>query len=387
MRRKSVLIAILAIAVLVAGAGLAYRYLGPRPASETAIVRRGTIEASINALGRVQPKRQLNLSTRASGTVKRILVERGQKVQEGELLLELEAREYDTAIEQAERNLQVRRSQLEEALQAPDSASIDLARARLRRATALRLKAQKDYDKITNKPDAESSDEALALEAAKLEYEIAQAEFDRTMQGTPRLQLERLRADVQDAEAALRQAKEQREYTRLYTPFAGTIMSIEPKVGENVYGFNPLIRLADLSQLEVIAEIDEIDVPKVAEGQNVQIRLDAFPMSNLKGKVTHLFPGVSETRGTTTYEAIIDFDAESLPIRPGMGANLNITTEVAEDALLVPRRGLRQVGRYQVAYVLMGGRRRQVIVVTGLSNDAEIEILSGLTEGQVMSID
>jgi len=388
MRRKSVWIALLAVAVLAAGAGLAYYTLRPRPAGAgTAIVRRGTIEATVNTLGRVQPKRQLNLSTRASGTVTRILVEKGQQVQQGALLLELDARDYEAAIEQAERSLQVRRLQLEEALQAPDSADIELAKARVRRATALRLKAQKDYDKVADEPDAESTDEALDLETAKLEYEIAKAEFERTMQGTPALQLERLRLDVQEAEASLRRAREQREYARLVAPFAGTIMSIEPKVGENVYGYNPLIRLADLSQLQVIAEIDELDIPKVAEGQKVHIRLDAFPMEDLEGKITRLNPGVSETRGTTTYEAVIDFEAKSLPIRPGMGANLSITTEVAEDALLVPRRAIRQVGRYQVAEVPVGGRRKQVIVVTGLSNDTEIEVLSGLSEGQIVLTD
>ena len=386
MRRKGLLVISLLIAALAIGA--AYYYLRPKPAGERiAIVRRGTIEASVDALGRVQPKRQLTLSTRAGGKVKRILVERGQKVREGELLLELDAQEYEAAIEQAERNLRVCRLQLEEALQAPDSASIELARAKLRRATALRLKAQKDYDKIANQPDAESSDEALALEAAKLEYEIAKAEFERIMQGTPKLQLERLRADVQNAEMALRQAKEQREQTRLYAPFAGTIMSIEPKVGENVYGFSPLIRLADLSQLEVLAEIDELDIPHVAEGQEVQIRLDAFPLHNLRGKITRLSPGTSETRGTTTYEAIVEFDAESLPIRPGMNANLTIITRVAENVLLVPRRAIRQVGRYQVVKVLIGSQTKDVVVVTGLSNDTEMEILSGLSEGQAVLLD
>jgi HlyD family secretion protein len=388
MKRRSLVAGIVTLAAIIAGAGLAWRYLLARPSSEqTAIVRRGTIEATVNALGRVQPKQQLSLSTRGSGTVKRILVERGQKVQAGELLLELDAQEYDDAVSQAERNLKVRRQQLEEALAAPDGPTLDLARAKLRRATALRLKAQQDYDKVSHRPDAESSDEALALEAAKLEYEIARAEFDRTMQGTPEPELERLRADIDDAEAALRQAMRQRESARIYAPFAGTIMGVEPKVGENVYGFSPLVRLADLSQFQIVAEIDEIDVPRVAEGQNVRIRLDAFPARDLDGKIARLFPGVSETRGTTTYEAIVDLEGEALPLRPGMGASLNITTQVAADVLLVPRRAIRQVGRYQVANVLMAGRTKQVVVVTGLSNEAEIEVLSGLSEGQIVTTD
>jgi len=71
-----------------------------------------------------------------------------------------------------------------------------------------------------------------------------------------------------------------------------------------------------------------------------------------------------------------------LAIRPGMGANLRIITTSAEDVLLVPRRAIRSVGRYQVAYVRVGKQTLEVIVTTGLSNDEQVQILSGLEEGQ-----
>jgi HlyD family secretion protein len=381
--RKRIGLAIALAVILLAGAGVAYYFLVPKPnVANQALVRRGTIQSSVNALGRLQPRRQLALSTRASGTVLRILVQEGQSAEAGALLLELDAREYNDAVAQAERNLQVRQDQLDEALRSPSSADIGLARAHLRQATAARLKAQQDYDKIANKPNAGSSNEALALETAKLEYEVAKGDFDRTLQGPPTTQVDRLRADVQDAELSLRQATEHIETTRLRAPFAGTVMRIDPHVGENVGGFSPLIQFAELSQLEIRAEVDELDVPKVAEGQSVQIRLDAFAGHPLQGRLVRLFPGVSDARGTTTYGAIVSFDTESLAVRPGMGANLTIVTQVAENVLLVPRRAIRQVGRYQVVRILAGGREKEAIVTTGLSNDNEVEILSGLEEGQ-----
>ncbi len=385
MKRRSFYVGISIVLVAASLGVLAYRTLrhGTDPAN-TAPVHRGSIQASVEALGRVQPQRELDLSLRVGGKVKSVMVQEGQKVEAGTLLLEVESQEAQEAVAQAGRALDIRRAQLEQALQAPDSSTIALARARLQRATAARQKAQDDYDAVAADPGAESSDEALALETAKLEYQVAQAEYDRTLEGTPKLDIERYQADVQEAELAWQQAQQHLEDTRLYAPFAGTIMHLDAQVGGNVPGYNPLIRLADLSHLEISAEIDELDVPMVAEGQQVTMRLDAFPTETLEGKVTRLLPGASETRGTTTYQASIDYTDRGLPIRPGMGANLTIITQAAENALLIPKRAVRQVGRHQVVRVLVGSQPQEVIVQTGLSNDQEIQILSGLDEGQVV---
>ena len=383
MRRGLLRIVIVCVAILAALIG--YRFLAsPSTSDDVIVVRRGSIETTTDALGRVEPIRQVTLSTQSSGPVFRISIEEGDLVKEGDLLLELSAKESHDAIEQAQRSVRIREMQLVEALEAPTAPEIGLVRARLRHATAARRKAQKDYDDIADESDAEGSEEALNLQVAKLGYEVAEAEFDRTMEGAPALQIERLRADLAEAELALRQATERLEFTRIRAPFAGTIMRIMPQVGENVPGFGPAVILADLSQLVIRGEIDELDIASIREGQSVNIRLDAFPAHALEGRLARLLPGISETRGATTYEAIIEFDGESLPFRPGMGANLVIVTEIVEDTLLVPHRAIRQAGRFRVARVRTGRRLDDVIVTTGLSNETEIEISSGLQEGQTI---
>jgi len=360
------------------------------PRQDVTIVRRGDLHASADALGRVHPKRQAKLSTRASGMVARLYVHEGQSVTQGELLLELDAQDELAAIEQAERTLAVRRMQLDEALQAPSPSEIALARARLRRATAARQKAQDDYDKVAAKPRTETSDEALDLEAAKLEYEVAQAEFDRMMEGASELEIERLRTELRGAELSLQQAQRQLERTRIYAPFTGVVLRVEPREGENVYAYNPLITLADLSAFEIVAEIDEIDVASVAEGQQVEVRLDAFPAQILRGRVTRVSPGPVEGRGSTLYEAGVDFDANAegqvLPIRMGMGANLTIITQEVQDALLIPKRAIRQAGRRQVVRVIEGRAAQEVIVETGYSDGTDIQVLSGREEGQTIAL-
>jgi len=273
-------------------------------------------------------------------------------------------------------------------LQAPDAASIRLARARLRHATAVQRNAQDDYDEIADQPDAESSDEAVELEIAKVEYEIAQAEFDQVMNGASDLEVERLRIELEGAQAARDVAQRQAEHALIRAPWTGTIVRIEPHEGENVYGYSPLIHLADRSHMRIRAEINELDIAEVREGQEVGIRLDAYPGENLTGTVTLLLPGVDPARGTTTYEALIDYDGSNLPVvYAGMGVNLTIVTKEIEDTLVLPRRAIQRAGRHDIVRVVEDRRKTETVVVLGISNASLVEVLSGVREGQRIVVD
>lgn len=386
MSKKRLWIAALAVIIISISLWLAWRALSGRSQGATAVVRRGAIAATVEALGKVQPVRTMTLSLRQSGAVAWVHVEKGASVAKGQLLLELDPREYLEAIAQAERYYELRRLQLEQVLEAPSSESIALARARLQRATAARLNAQKKYDDL-DIPDRESSDEALALETAKLEYEVAKAEFDRVLRGPSELDVLRARTELQDAELALAQARQRLELARLVAPWDGVCLAVLAQEGDNIYGGSPLVQIASLAQLQIRADIDEIDIVHVAEGQAVSIRLDAFPGEVLQGRVLQIAPAATEGRGVTSYEALIALEETALALRPGMGANLTITTQEIQEALLVPRRAVREVGRLKVARVLVEGRTKEVTVVTGLSNQSDYQILSGLEEGQIVALD
>ena len=387
MNRRVVAI-VAGLAVISAAGVLAYRLWLSRPRPEaTAVVQRGTIQATVDALGRVEPRLQIGLTARLAGAVEATHAAEGARVDEGAVLLTLEAAQYRSAVEQAERTLELRRLQLAKALEAPSSAEIEVARARLRRATVARQNAQSDYDEIADQPEAESSDEAVDLEAAKLEYRLAQAEFDRVMEGTFELQIELLKGQVRDAEAALQQARDRLEDTRLRAPFAGTVLRLEALVGQLVVAGSTLIQFADLDTLQISAEINEIDIPSVGEKQEVIVRLDAFPTQTLRGQVERISPGATDTRGATTYRALIAVDIESLAVRPGMGANLTIVTREVSDALLLPRRAVRRVGQNQVVSVYRRGRFQETMITTGLSNATHVQILDGLEEGEIVRVE
>jgi hypothetical protein len=100
-----------------------------------------------------------------------------------------------------------------------------------------------------------------------------------------------------------------------------------------------------------------------------------------------LAPAASPQRGSTVYEAVVKFDAGSLALRLGMGANLKVITLEKEGVLLVPNRAVQPLGRRKVVKVLDGRSVREVEVITGLSNESETEIIEGLVEGQRILIE
>jgi HlyD family secretion protein len=170
-------------------------------------------------------------------------------------------------------------------------------------------------------------------------------------------------------------------------PFEATVLRVFARAGENVGGYSPVVVLADLTELEIEAEIDELDVATVVVGQEVELSFDAFPGEVVPGEVTKLMPGPDESRGTVIYGATIAFEETDLRVRPGMGANLTIVTVTAEDTLIVPRRAVQKLGRRSVVRVASGRQEDHIVVTTGLSNESEIEVLSGLEEGQIVLLD
>lgn len=376
------------IVIVLAGVGLvAYRRLGGANPANTAVVRRGTITATVETVGKVRAAREARLSLRVGGTVKRVHVEEGDVVEAGQLLLELDTAELERQVRQAELSLELAELRLREARSGPSDADIEVARANLRRAVVAREAAQADYDAIADQEDADTSPEAVALEAARTDYQRAQAEFQRAVEGPTAEELGQLETQVEQARVLLEEARARLDQAQLRAPFAGTVTAIEVSEEENVNPTVPLMVLADLTTLQILAEVDEIDIGEVAMGQEVSIRLDAFPGQELRGRVVRVAPAASTQRGSSVYEAVVAFAPQGLDLKIGMGANLKITTLEKAGVLLVPNRAVQSIGRKKIVKVLVGGQIREVEVTTGLSNESETEIVEGLSEGQIVVIE
>ncbi len=350
------------------------------PPANTAVVRRGTISASVNATGKVRSKQSARLSLPVSGIVQEIFREEGDLVNSGDAILALRADDATRRVRQAELNLQSRQLDLVRAKAAPRDEDIDIARANLRKATLTVAAAEAAY---SANPSAQND---AYREAARADLEIARASFSRVTNGASKEELETLQNSVAIAQIELENARDVLTRTKLTTPYTATVTEITVREGELVGAYTPLANVADLSALEIAVDIDEIDVANVAVGQSVDVRLDAFPGEKFAGKLTRLFPAASTQRGSTVYSAIVDFDPRGLLVRLGMGANLRIQTSERKDVLIVPNRALKNVGTRKAVRIVSPGNPRDVIVEIGVTDGNETEIVSGVNEGDRIAV-
>lgn len=379
-RQRRVACGLGALAVVLAGLGI---YLSVRPEAPASVVRvrRGRITASVEASGKVRAVREAWLTLRSGGVVKEVRVKPGQQVGRGDTLITTDSAEAEAQVRQAELILQVRQIEYDNLKAAPSAAQIEIARANLRRAAAVLQAAQSAYDRVAAQGKASGSQEAAALEAAKLDYETAKANFEQAIRGPSPSQLQVAEKNLEMARLDLQNARTRLESTTVTAPFAGTVLQVEIREGETGYGAR-VVRLADLGAMEVAAQVDELDIGELEVGQEAEIRLDAFPGQAFAGRVARITPGATSARGTVGYEVAISFSPGNVPVRPDMTANVRITTLTHDDTLLVPSRAVEARGRNKYVRVYENGRLRDVRVTTGLSDSENTEILEGLKEGQ-----
>jgi len=381
LNRKSVILG--GVVILIVGIAIMFgmNMLTPKPAAPNIVtVRRGDLSAAVNATGKVRAKKSARLALPLGGVVQSIEKREGDAVKPGDVILALRADEIVRRVRQAEINLASRQLDLERAKAAPRDEDIEIARANVRRATLALASAEDAYTK-----NPTSQNEA-AREYARIDLDVARANFDRVTRGPTSEELTALQNAIAYAQLDLENARNALAQTRITAPFTGTVTEINIREGELTGGYNPLAAIADLSQLEIAADIDEIDVANVAVGQTVEVRLDAFPGELFKGTLTRLFPAASTQRGTTVYSAIVDFDPGNFQVRLGMGANLKILTIEKKNVLIVPNRALKNVGTRKAVHIVAPGEPRDVFVEIGVTNGNETEIISGVNEGAQINL-
>lgn len=352
----------------------------PRTIPNAATVRRGDLNASITATGKVRAKRSAKLSLPQSGIVASIGKMEGDTVNAGDVILSLKADDANRRVKQAELNLQNRQLDLSRAKAAPRDEDIEIARANLQKATIGAAAADAAY---TAAPSAQTD---AARQATRSDLDIARANFNRVVNGPTKEELDALQNAVTAAQLDLDAARAALAQTKLTAPYNSTVTEVDVREGELVGGYSPLAAVADLGALEIAADVDEIDVAHAQTGQPVEVRLDAFPGETFSGKLTRLFPAASTQRGTTVYGSVVEFDPHNLQVRPGMGATMKVQTIQKSGVLLVPNRALKNVGTRKAVHIVAPGDPHDQIVETGVTDGTDTEIISGLNEGDQVGL-
>lgn len=354
------------------------------PRYPTVGVRRGTLSLTASADGVIEPIRKVEVKSKASGEVIAMNADTGDTVTQGQVLLQLLPRDAQNGYDQA-------------------IADLEAATARLENARARLVRSQKLHDQgLLSESDLEIDELAVTT----------------------------LTSDVVRATKSRDNATERLAETTVRSPINGTVIAKAVEIGQvvssavtQVGGGTLLLTLADLAEVQIRSLVDEVDIGKVGAGQEVAIRVEAFPDRTFEGVVLKVEPLAVVQQNVTMFPVLTRIDNREGLLKPGMNAEIEILIARREEVLLVPNDALKKPDEAARIAAMMGptddserggtrggrarpdeeaalqddsqrvaflalpdGGFRPLPVVVGLRNWEESEVISGLEDGARLTV-
>ncbi|MDE6231437.1 MAG: efflux RND transporter periplasmic adaptor subunit [Muribaculaceae bacterium] len=342
--------------------GLASCSKDVRQEIQTYTVEPTTMSETVTATGTMESVTSVDVGTQVTGIIDKLHADFNDRVTKGQLLAELEKTTLDAELKSSDANVQSAKS------------TYDYTRTNFERDKKLHdEKLISDYEYQTSLHD---------YEVAKLNYEKAQADRVR--------------------------AAKNLNYTEIYSPIDGVIISREVEVGQTVVSSMNVANLyviADLDNMQVVGNVDEADIGKVKEGQHVTFTVDAYTDDVFEGRVTQVRLNPTTTSNVVTYEVIVSAANPDHKLIPGMTANLTIYTLELNDIIAVPLKALRfqpeptddddkngpeivalQQAAKNKVWVLRDNKIIETAVELGVNNGINQQILSGLSKGDNVAL-
>lgn len=280
---------------------------------QTVEVQAGDLTVTVTATGVLQPLNQVDVGTEISGTVQQVLVDFNDRVTAGQVLAHLDTEQLSAKLRQSEAALALSRAMVKEI-----EATVLETRTKLRRAMDLEKKKLGTAEQV----------------------DTAQAAYTRAVAS-----LERVKAQVTQAEAQLDVEKTNLSKTEIHSPINGIVLKRQIEPGQTVAASlqTPILfTLAEnLAQMELHVSVDEADVGVVREGQGAIFKVDAFPQRSFPATISQVRFAPQTVEGVVTYETILSVNNEDLALRPGMTATAEVVVQQLENVLLVPNTALR----------------------------------------------
>jgi HlyD family secretion protein len=316
-------------------------------------VERGSMEIQVTANGTVEPIDRIQLKSKASGEIVQMNVEQGDYVQKGRLIARLDQKDEKAAVAQAQADLDIAKADLEQ--------------------------SQKAYERSEQlyKQNLISEEEKDQIE---LNYATAKGRLVRAV-------------------TTLDRAKERFDESVVYAPIPGIILQKYVEEGQiiasgvsTVGGGSPIADIADMAAVYVKAGVDEIDIGKIRVGQEASVTADAYPNLRFLGKIVRISPEARIDQNVTLFDVIVQVENREGKLKSGMNAEIEISVLVKKDLLLASATAVKSEtnGGHQpgesTVFVKQGTRFVPRQVKTGLSNFRQVEIVSGLKEGDVIGV-
>jgi HlyD family secretion protein len=354
--------------------------------SKLAKVEKGDLAKSVVATGKIEPITKVEIKSKASGIVKKLYVDYGDKVKKGQTLAELDKEEIQARVDQA-------RAQLEASSASLNGTHADLERAKVDAEGPDVPLLKRAYVRAQGMAK-EGVVSASALDDAQKNYEMS-----LNKQNVSKAQLQVLQAKIGQAQgqvaqdrANLKQLEEQLGYTTIESPIDGIILSRDVEIGDAVSSILVLgssatlvMTLGDTSEVYVKGKVDESDIGKVYLGQPARIKVESFKDKTFTGKVTKISPMGVEKDNVTTFEVRVSINNPEGVLKAMMTANAEIILEEHKGVLQIPEGSIIYDKDKKASVEIPDPKakegKRKLAVNIGISNGAKTELLQGLKEG------
>jgi HlyD family secretion protein len=383
------LLSYLLLILAACAAAIAILHKGAPPQVKFTRVKRQTLISSVPTNGKVEPYRWQAVRAEAAGLVSRVPVQNGSRVAEGALLAELTDPEVQASIDSASARVSEARANLQLLKSGGRSAELSEIENSLSHARFDLETEQRELDavkRLVAKQAATPTEERAAADKLRAtQIEIAGLEKRRNMQ-VAKPDLEAAQARLDEAEAALRLAKQRSALTVVRAPIAGEIYELSVRPGAYANVGDLVANVGTLDRLRVRVYVDEPLLGRVRLGQPVTIRWEALPGKTWNGTVDQMPASIQPLGSRQVGEVVCAIENPGRDLIPGNNVDAEIRTAVVEHALVIPKETIRRDAVGDYVFLLRGDVIERRGIKTGISNVTQAQIVEGLNEEDAIAL-
>jgi len=350
---------------------------GQTVATDTTTVQRISVQREVDLSGTLMSPDQARVSSEVAGIIRDVPVQLGTEVRAGDLLVRLEPRELQLALDRAEGQLRQIEAQLgidhSQAQRPPSDEQI----ASVRQAMANRDDARNTFKRAQQLHDRGLMSQ-VDFDTADTRMKIAEANYEAAVDN-----IQALKATLQDRRAAWELAQKKLNDASIKAPVAGAVSERLVQPGEFIRENTPVATIVQLNPLKLKTAIQEKYAGSIHPSQSVAFAVEAFPGRTFAGNVAYVGPAVDQATRTFAVEALVD-NADRV-LKPGFFAKGVVHTHRDENVLAVPEDAISTLAGVSTVYVIESGKARQQQVALGARQDKLVEITSGLKGDETLA--
>ena len=344
------------------------------------------LQPFVEAVGTLNPHDEVTVSSEVEGILKDLKVDEGTKVSKDMLLAVIDDTDYNLEMKRAEGVLEAAKSRLQQLLTGARPQEIQLAKAEMDQTLADMGKRKADMERA-KKLVQDKYISAQEWDSARTAYEVAVATHQKAkenyalvVEGPRKEEIAQARAQLDQSQAALSLARQKLGKTKIFSPLAGIVRVRKVSKGEFLKNGTQLFVIIQSNPIKLRFTLTERDVGRVKIGQEVALRVEAFPEREFKGAVTTIYPSLEEKTRTLLIEALIPNPEGSL--KPGFFAKVSLFTGPPQEKVVIPVTAFLYEETKVKIFVEEGGRAQLRDVKLGNKYGELMEILEGVQEGE-----